>query len=165
MRWKLRSAPERSTFTAMPGYLASNALPTFSASARSTELYQVTLPSFFAASISCGVMLSAAGADWAERTKPLAIRAVVEPASTRRRVSLRVIGLSSCQSPASFGRQAQPHVLPRCNFLGGRRRRPERRLVVAHDGIVARGPEEDLAADCTVEHVGLGRCGARHHNF
>jgi hypothetical protein len=39
----------------MPGYFASNALPTFSASGRSTEVYQTTLPSFFAASISAGV--------------------------------------------------------------------------------------------------------------
>jgi hypothetical protein len=38
MRWKIRSAPERSTRTAMPGYLASNVLAsrsaTFSSSAQ-----------------------------------------------------------------------------------------------------------------------------------
>ena len=55
MRWNTRSAPERSTRTAMPGYFASNVLAIRSAAARSIEVYQTTLPSFFAASISAGV--------------------------------------------------------------------------------------------------------------
>ncbi len=38
MRWNTRSAPVRSTRTVMPGYFASNALPIFSASARSIEV-------------------------------------------------------------------------------------------------------------------------------
>ena len=91
MRWKLRSAPERSTFTCTPGYLASNTLATRSAIVRSTEVYQITLPSFFAASTSSGVILLASGAACAERTKPLAIRAVVEVARTCRRVSFLVM--------------------------------------------------------------------------
>src|SRR6185437_16360755 len=91
MRWKLRSAPERSTFTDTPGCLPSNSLATFSPSARSTEVYHTTLPSFLAASISSGVIFSAAGADWAELIQPLAASAVAEPASTRRRVSFLVI--------------------------------------------------------------------------
>src|SRR5215831_8031298 len=62
MRWNTRSAPERSTRTATPGNFASNALPTFSASGKSTDVYQTTLPSFFAASISCGVIAVAGGA-------------------------------------------------------------------------------------------------------
>src|SRR5664280_1350358 len=62
MRWNTRSAPLRSTRTATPGYLASKALATFSASGRSTEVYQTTLPSFLAASISAGV-IALAGAD------------------------------------------------------------------------------------------------------
>ena len=62
MRWNTRSAPERSTRTATPGYLASMALATFSASGRSTEVYQTTLPSFLAAAISSGVMAVAGGA-------------------------------------------------------------------------------------------------------
>jgi hypothetical protein len=45
-----------------PGYLASKALATFSASARSTDVYQENLPSFFAASISVGVILVAPAA-------------------------------------------------------------------------------------------------------
>src|SRR6187401_3220458 len=51
----------------MPEYLASNDLATFSASGKSTEVYQTTLPSFFAASMSCGVTTAAGGA--AERTR------------------------------------------------------------------------------------------------
>jgi hypothetical protein len=38
IRWNTRSAPVRSTRTAMPGYFASNALAIFSASGRSTEV-------------------------------------------------------------------------------------------------------------------------------
>ena len=38
MRWKLRSAPERSTRTAMPGNFTSKALATFSATGNSTEV-------------------------------------------------------------------------------------------------------------------------------
>src|SRR5260370_6646685 len=91
MRWKLRSAPERSTLMATPGYLASNALATFSASGRSTDVYQVTLPSFFAASINSGVIFCASGG--APRTgvtkDPAA--AIVEAARTRRRVSFLVM--------------------------------------------------------------------------
>src|SRR6185436_11030056 len=67
MRVNTRSAPVRSTRTEMPGYLASNDLATFSASGRSTEVYQTTLPSFLAASMSCGVTALAGGA--AERTR------------------------------------------------------------------------------------------------
>src|SRR5258708_16110513 len=62
MRWNTRSAPERSTRTAIPGYFASNDFAIFSATARSIDVYQTTLPSFFAASTSAGVTASAAGA-------------------------------------------------------------------------------------------------------
>src|SRR3569833_1676492 len=62
MRWNTRSAPDRSTRTATPGYLASNDLAIFSASGKSTDVYQTTLPSFFAASMSAGVTGLAAGA-------------------------------------------------------------------------------------------------------
>ena len=62
MRWNTRSAPERSTLTLMPGNFASNVLAMRSAPARSIEVYQTTLPSFFAAAISSGVIASAGGA-------------------------------------------------------------------------------------------------------
>ena len=88
MRWNTRSAPERSTRTAMPGYFASNALPTFSASGRSTEVYQTTLPSFLAASISAGVTLSAAGACALTRVANAAAPSAAEPFRMSRRDSL-----------------------------------------------------------------------------
>src|SRR6266567_7575206 len=62
MRWNTRSAPERSTRVAIPGYFVSNAFAIFSASGRSTDVYQTTLPSFLATSISACVTGSAAGA-------------------------------------------------------------------------------------------------------
>src|SRR6266404_3944440 len=62
MRWKTRSPPVRSTRTAMPGYFASNDRAIFSASGRSTEVYQTTLPSRLAASISAGVTAVGSGA-------------------------------------------------------------------------------------------------------
>ena len=62
MRWNSRSAPLRSTRTATPGYFASKVLAMRSAPARSIEVYQTTLPSFFAASISAGVIALAGGA-------------------------------------------------------------------------------------------------------
>jgi hypothetical protein len=62
MRCSRRSAPLRSTLQDTPGYLASNALPICSESFRSIEVYQTTLPSFFAASISAGVTALAGGA-------------------------------------------------------------------------------------------------------
>src|SRR3954465_5562109 len=61
MRWNTRSAPVRSTLTSMP-YFALNEPAIFSDTERSIEVYQTTLPSFFAASISCGVIASAGGA-------------------------------------------------------------------------------------------------------
>src|SRR3979409_446906 len=62
MRWKTHSPPVLSTCTAMPGYFASNDLAIFSASGRSTEEYQTTLPSRLAASISAGVTAVGSGA-------------------------------------------------------------------------------------------------------
>src|SRR5258708_23852424 len=80
MRWNTRSAPERSTRVAMPGYFASNAFATFSASGRSTEVYQTTLPSFLAASISACVTDSAAGACASTRVANALIAASAVPA-------------------------------------------------------------------------------------
>src|SRR4029450_10097281 len=62
MRCRMRSAPVRSTLQLTPGYFASNALPICSDNLRSTEVYQTTLASFLAASISAGVTGLAGGA-------------------------------------------------------------------------------------------------------
>ena len=68
MRWKFRSAPERSAVALIPGYLASNALATAVTSCRSSEPYQTTAPSFRAASIKSGV--TGVGSGDAARASP-----------------------------------------------------------------------------------------------
>src|SRR6266404_1035215 len=92
MRWKTRSPPVRSTCTAMPGYFASNDLAIFSASGRSTEVYQTTLPSRLAASISAGVTAVGSGAaarsGAANSTAPVCAQA---PAEALRMVRLEIV--------------------------------------------------------------------------
>src|SRR4029077_20154282 len=97
MRWNTRSAPVRSTRTATPGYLASKDLATFSASGRSTEVYQTTLPSFLAASTSVGVMALAGGAADITLVENAALAAsALEPISKSRRENFEpIIGVSS----------------------------------------------------------------------
>src|SRR5947199_994025 len=94
MRWNTRSAPVRSARTSMPNF-ALNAAPIFSETDRSIEVYHTTLPSFFAASINCGVMASAGGA-WAitreENTAPNA--SAVEPFRMSRLLILFFIAIS-----------------------------------------------------------------------
>src|SRR6516164_4798431 len=55
IRWNSRSEPLRSTRTAMPEYLASKARATFSATGKSTDVYQTTFPSFCAAATNAGL--------------------------------------------------------------------------------------------------------------
>src|SRR6185437_5176730 len=86
MRCSSRSAPLRSTLHCTPGNFASNAFPIVSDSLRSIEVYQTTLPSLFAASISAGVMALAGGAadiNLVENAVPAA--SALEPISTSRR--------------------------------------------------------------------------------
>ena len=85
-RCKMRSAPVRSTCTFTPGYLASNRLPISSATLRSIEVYQTTLPSFLAAAISSGVMLPAGGAAETTRVEnALPMVSALDPISKSRR--------------------------------------------------------------------------------
>src|ERR1700742_817614 len=174
MRWNTRSAPVRSTRTAMPGYFASNDFPTFSASGRSTEVYQTTLPSFLAASISCGVISVGGGA--AESTcveNALPAASALDPISRSRRESLKFfIGISSmsliyfccalglspprfpsplvvirslpAQCAAAFGRQMQPDGAALRNVLAGRSEHAELRAVLCLDHVVAVAAEEAL---------------------
>src|SRR5262249_29300137 len=89
MRWKMRSPPERSTRTAIPGYLASKALAMRSATGRSTAVYQTALPSLRAASISSGVTGEAVTAAAAPRGNDVAASAVVaSPRHKARRLRL-----------------------------------------------------------------------------
>src|SRR5882724_2272843 len=118
MRWNTRSAPERSTRTATPGYFASNDFAIFSATARSIDVYQTTLPSFFAASISAGVMASAAGAAETTRAAKVtdAARAEEDPRKVRRdSVMTIVLGVTPPPFEARLRRAPQrdgkPHTL------------------------------------------------------
>src|ERR1700722_17282301 len=86
MRWNTRSAPGRSTRTAISGYFASNAFASFSATGRSVEGYEAILPSLFAASIRAGETGSGGGAEAMTRVENAAPASKApEPLSTARR--------------------------------------------------------------------------------
>ena len=85
----MRSPPARSTRARMPGNFCSKALPTFSASCRSAEVYQVNWPSFVAAAMRAGVIVSAGGG---------AARNVEAWISGKTAVDLR--GCDACSEPA-----------------------------------------------------------------
>src|SRR4051794_39505009 len=114
MRWNTRSAPVRSTLTSMP-YFALNEPAIFSDTERSIEVYHTTLPSFFAASISCGVIASAGGASArTQLANMLAVASAAQPFQTSRRLMLLFIAVSlalslSSQRAAARGRQCQPY--------------------------------------------------------
>src|SRR5215207_1324287 len=115
IRWNTRSAPVRSTRTAMPGYLASKALP-----------------SFLAASINCGVMAvggGAAASTLADGVKaPAAIAA--EPCRMLRleNVGFFIVAspfnfswrsVSTAKYPTSLRRQVEPNRRPLRDVLAG----------------------------------------------
>src|SRR5262249_39969709 len=102
MRWNTRSAPARSTRHATPGYFASNARAIFSATGRSTEVYQASLPSFFAAATSSGV-IAAAGAAAITRVSAAPTASAADPISTSRRETL----LAGIAFPLRFSAQAR----------------------------------------------------------
>src|SRR5689334_1197740 len=120
--------------TVTPGNLPSNALPTASATCRSTEVYQTTLPSLRAASISCGVTVSGAGG--AACTTSLgqanAPAEAAAPCRTRRRVSFALaidatsqfLSWRELQTPLAEPARALPiaRILAYiCGLLKGRR--------------------------------------------
>ncbi len=87
----------------MPPNFSLNEAAIFSDTDRSIEVYQTTLPSFFAASISCGVIASGGGASaraGEANTVPSAsaVEACSEPCSTSRLESFRVFIASSASS-------------------------------------------------------------------
>src|SRR6185437_6109653 len=160
MRWNTRSAPVRSTRTATPGNLASNDLAIFSASGRSTEVYHTTLPSFFAASTSAGVMLVAGGAaamTLAGNAAPAA-NALDPINKPRREIFKSFIGISSivlflsraphefltAQRPAALGRQMQPDGAAVRDIVAGRRDDPHLRAAGDFHHIVPAVAEKDL---------------------
>src|SRR5262245_62707616 len=125
----MRSPPERSTRTAIPGYFASKALAMRSATGRSTAVYQTALPSFLAASISCGVTGEAATAARAARGTDVAARAVARPWEKARRLialammdSSRIRLNSVDQGVTTVGWQQQAHPRARREVSLGRSR-------------------------------------------
>src|SRR5262245_36551139 len=88
-----RSEPVRCTSTLMPGCAASNSLATFSALGSASDVYQTTLPSFFAASRR---------ASWAEATGATASEAI--SASAHSSVGSIAI-LRWGQGPEHFGQR------------------------------------------------------------
>src|SRR3954451_12520890 len=145
MRWNTRSAPVRSARTSTPNF-ALNAAPTFSETDRSIEVYHTTLPSFFAASINCGVMASAGGA-WAitreENTVPNA--SAVEPFRTSRLLILFFIAISFClsaQRAAALRRQRKPDRGALGNGIAGSRDDPQRRAVRCFHHVIAAAAEK-----------------------
>src|SRR3954447_2383710 len=167
IRWNTRSAPLRSTRTVMPGYFASKALPTFSATGRSTAVYQTTLPSFFAASISFWSMADAVGAcARIGDAKVLAAANAVVPFRTSRLENLHlVIGFSPCwfrvfivrlswrrdfsahQRTAILRWQLQPNRRALRDAFPGRGDDAQLRAVGDLDHVIAAVAEKDLADD------------------
>src|SRR5260370_42702289 len=104
----------------MPPKFSLNAAEIFSDTDRSIEVYQTTLPSFFAASINCGVIASAGGASaraGAANTVPsaTALEAFSAPCKISRLESFRFFIACSCsflaaQRPAALGRQREPDL-------------------------------------------------------
>src|ERR1700710_141482 len=97
----------------MPNF-ALNAAPIFSETERSIEVYQTTLPSFFAASISCGVMASDGGA-WARTREANSVpsASAVVPFRMSRLLILFFIAISFClsaQRAAALRRQREPDL-------------------------------------------------------
>src|SRR5919204_4801842 len=164
MRWKIRSPPERSTRRAMPGYFASNAFPTRSATGRSTAVYQTTLPSFFAASTSSGVTLVGAGAAaWALPRGATRTRETVSTCTMCRTQMLPLcidVSSSGYQRSAPFGRQREPHRSARCERVPGRGGDAQLRAVSGFDQVIAGVAEEYVTDDRALDSIG-GRRGGR----
>src|SRR5580658_10125302 len=150
MRWNTRSAPVRSTRNSMPPNFSLKDAAIFSETARSIDVYQTTWPSFFAASISCGVIPSGGGAcarAGAANTVPSA--SAVEPFRMSRRESFRFFIASSfllsAERPATFRRQREPDFRTLGNSGFGIRDHAQRRAVGGLDHVVTAGAEKHLA--------------------
>src|ERR1700759_1928566 len=148
----------------MPSNFSLKAPAIFSATERSIAVYQTTLPSCFAASISCGVIASAGGASaraGAANTAPRA--SAVEPFSAPCRISRRdgllFFMVSSCrlvvgacgsgaglalQRAAPLGRQIEPDLGAARHRVFGRRDDAQHRAVRRLDHVIAAGTEKDL---------------------
>src|ERR1700681_3515441 len=160
----MRSAPERSTRVVMPGYFASNFFAIFSATGKSTEVYQAILPSLRAASISAGVIGFASGgaAFSGEANAPSAIAA--DPFNKSRRENFPfIIAAFSLpdQCMAAFRRQMQPDRRLRRDILLRRRDHAQRRTARGFDDIIAMAAEKDLPDDFPGHNIFSGGNGRR----
>src|ERR1700744_630534 len=160
-RWNTRSAPVRSVCTSIPGNFCLNDSAIFSATPRSIEVYQTTLPSFFAASISAGVIASGGGASaraGSANTVPSA-SAVVPFRMSRRdgflllafMASSLVVGLSFKRA-AAFGRPGQPDLGAFFDLIFGRRHDAQHRAVRCFDHVVAARAQKYLAGHGRLDH-------------
>src|SRR5450631_1928125 len=160
MRWNTRSAPVRSTRISMPPNFSLNDAAIFSETDRSIEVYQTTLPSFFAASINCGVMASAGGAAArATDANTVPSASAVEPFRTSRLESFCFLIASSllafplsAERAAALGRQRQPDFGAPGNGAFRRCDDAQGGAVGCLDHVVAVGAEEHLT-----RHGGLDR--------
>src|SRR5262249_21366498 len=153
----MRSPPERSTRMAIPGYVASNALAMRSATGRSTAVYQMTLPSFLAASMSSWVTW-AGGGEPAQARQSINVRhtgATVRPERTWRRGMLRPD--MSRFPPWHFGND-WPFSAADAAF----HRRPAKQRVRLRDPLCARlaghAQHDQLAQAATARQGPASRC-------
>src|SRR4051794_2730913 len=94
----------------MPGYCASNALPSFSPTGRSIDEYRITLPSFFAASTRSGVIDTGAGAAAITRVANAVSPSEAEPLMTSRRDNFFRITQVSHSSLRGAKRRSNPDL-------------------------------------------------------
>src|ERR1043166_6552970 len=133
----------------MPNF-ALNAAPIFSDTDRSIEVYHTTLLSFFAASISCGVIASAGGAPARPQVASMLPAAgTAEPFNRSRLLILLFIAVSSRlllsgQRAAPRRRQRQPDFAAPRNRIIGFGDDSERGAVGGLHHVVAVGAEKHL---------------------
>src|SRR3954470_1757016 len=145
----------------MPGYCASNALPSFSPTGRSIDEYRISLPSFFAASTRSGVIATGSGA-WARtgeaNTAPVASAAA--PCRMSRLESFRAFIASSrfllflpAQRPAALGWQCQPDLAAFLHAGFGRGGGAQTGAVGYLRHVVSVGTEKDLPRDDGLDRI------------
>src|ERR1700674_5108997 len=155
----------------MPGYFASNALASRSASGRSTDVYQTTLPSRRAASTRAGVTWVGSGAarngdTMLPSAKPVDAFSTSRRESLARRmpVPLDPAPRSSADSPdpdtQSVGRQTKPDGGARRDVLLGRRDHADLRAADDLHHIIAAAAEKDFGQAELLDFSGVHRHNA-----
>src|SRR5580692_187422 len=152
----------------MPGYCVSKALPSFSPTGKSIAEYSTTLASFFAASISCGVIASDGGASArAAEANAGPSATALAPFKISRLESFGFLMAPTCslplsaERPAAFRRQSEPDFGAPGN--GGFRRcnNAQHRAVGCFDHVIAVGAEKHLAGHGGLDGIPGCRRGVR----